>query len=139
MSVLHILQENTIAGLKEMYGMDFTENDFQVNHTKPEFSGDYTVVLFSLVKKLKLSPDEIGNKLGKFARFEHFHHDVRPADEFTLHIKLRDRRPVGIVLDALPDLLVGEHVDVAIGDAHEVQHAGQIGRASCRERVSSPV
>ncbi len=66
MSVLHILQENTIAGLKEMYGMDFTENDFQVNHTKPEFSGDYTVVLFSLVKKLKLSPDEIGNKLGNY-------------------------------------------------------------------------
>lgn len=66
MSVLHILQENTIAGLTELYAMDFSEHDFQVNHTKPEFSGDYTVVLFSLVKKLKLSPDEIGNKLGAY-------------------------------------------------------------------------
>lgn len=66
MSVLHILQENTIAGLTELYAMDFNEHDFQVNHTKPEFSGDYTVVLFSLVKKLKFSPDEIGNKLGTY-------------------------------------------------------------------------
>lgn len=73
MSVLHILQENTIAGLTELYALDFSEHDFQVNHTKPEFTGDYTVVLFSLVKKLKLSPDEIGNRLGTFltAKYPH--------------------------------------------------------------------
>jgi arginyl-tRNA synthetase len=43
----------------------FTEKDFQINQTKPEFEGDYTIVLFSLVKQLKLSPDDIGNKLGE--------------------------------------------------------------------------
>ena len=48
-----------------MFNQPFTEKDFQVNQTKPEFEGDYTVVMFSLVKSLKLSPDAIGNQLGE--------------------------------------------------------------------------
>ncbi len=65
MSILHILQKNTVESLQVLYGQEFSEQDFQVNQTKPEFEGDYTVVLFSLVKKLKLSPDAIGNQLGE--------------------------------------------------------------------------
>ena len=65
MSILHILQKNTIESLGVLYEQDFTENDFQVNQTKPEFEGDYTVVLFSLVKRLKFSPDLIGKQLGE--------------------------------------------------------------------------
>jgi arginyl-tRNA synthetase len=40
-------------------------NDILVNETKPEFSGDYTVVLFSISKMLKLNPDTLGRELGK--------------------------------------------------------------------------
>ncbi len=65
MSILHILQGKTIESLGVLYSRSFTENDFQVNKTKSEFEGDYTVVLFSLVKSLKLSPDSIGNQLGE--------------------------------------------------------------------------
>jgi arginyl-tRNA synthetase len=65
MSVVEKLQKSTIQSLTALFGQAFTEKDFQVNQTKPEFEGDYTVVLFSLVKSLKLSPDDIGNKLGK--------------------------------------------------------------------------
>lgn len=36
-----------------------------VNQTKPEFTGDYTVVLFPFVKLLRMKPDELGNKLGE--------------------------------------------------------------------------
>jgi arginyl-tRNA synthetase len=36
----------------------------QVNATKPEFEGDYTVVLFAFVKQLKKSPDALGAELG---------------------------------------------------------------------------
>lgn len=45
-------------------GRAFTAKDFQVNQTKPEFEGDYTVVLFSLVKSLQLSPETLGTQLG---------------------------------------------------------------------------
>ncbi len=65
MSILHILQVKTIEKLELLYGRPFTENDFQVNQTKPEFEGDYTVVLFSLIKSLQLSPEIIGNQLGE--------------------------------------------------------------------------
>ncbi len=65
MLIVEQLQKSTIESLTALFGQAFTEKDFQVNQTKPEFEGDYTVVLFSLLKSLKLSPDDIGNKLGK--------------------------------------------------------------------------
>jgi arginyl-tRNA synthetase len=37
-----------------------------VNQTKPEFSGDYTVVLFPFLKLLKQKPDVLGKQLGDY-------------------------------------------------------------------------
>ena len=64
MSIISQVQKSTIESLNTLFGQSFTEMDFQVNQTKPEFEGDYTVVMFSLVKSLKLSPEAIGNQLG---------------------------------------------------------------------------
>jgi len=66
MSIVKHLQKSTIESLSALYNQPFSEKDFQVNMTKPEFEGDYTVVMFSLVKSLKLSPDAIGNELGGY-------------------------------------------------------------------------
>ncbi|HEY0676888.1 MAG TPA: arginine--tRNA ligase [Chitinophagaceae bacterium] len=65
MSVIQTIRKATVQALHELYSQEFSEKDFQVNQTKPEFEGDYTVVLFSLVKQLKKSPDAIGNELGQ--------------------------------------------------------------------------
>mgnify|MGYP003411377479 CR=1 FL=1 len=65
MSIVKILQKSTIESLSALYNQSFTDKDFQINQTKPEFEGDYTVVMFSLVKSLKLAPDAIGNQLGE--------------------------------------------------------------------------
>lgn len=64
MSITKSLQKATITSLEILYGQEFTETDFQVNLTKPEFEGDYTVVLFSLLKKTGKSPEALGNELG---------------------------------------------------------------------------
>ena len=64
MSIVSSIQQSVIKTLSDLYKQSFTEKDFQVNLTKPEFEGDYTVVMFSLVKLLKQSPEAIGNKLG---------------------------------------------------------------------------
>ena len=61
----NLIKEKAIEALNALYQITFTEKDFQVNTTKPEFKGDYTIVLFSLVKPLKLSPDVLGNQLGE--------------------------------------------------------------------------
>ena len=66
MSIVKKLQNSTVESLTLLFNKPFTEKDFQVNATKPEFEGDYTVVLFGLVKSLQLSPDTIGNQLGEY-------------------------------------------------------------------------
>ena len=64
MSIVSNIQKSVVDSLSALYNQAFTEKDFQVNQTKPEFEGDYTVVLFSLVKSLKQSPDALGTSLG---------------------------------------------------------------------------
>lgn len=64
MSITKYIQETVLEALKTLYNKDFSEKDFQINQTKPEFEGDYTVVLFALTKPLKHKPEEIGKTLG---------------------------------------------------------------------------
>ncbi|MEO6000325.1 MAG: arginine--tRNA ligase, partial [Chitinophagaceae bacterium] len=64
MAISHLIKEAVIKSLDELYQQSFSDKDFQINQTKPEFEGDYTVVLFSLVKKLRKSPEVLGNELG---------------------------------------------------------------------------
>ncbi|MEY4661213.1 MAG: hypothetical protein RLZZ42_1165, partial [Bacteroidota bacterium] len=47
-----IIREKAIEAIERIYGTTLSEKDFQVNPTKPEFEGDYTIVLFSLIKTL---------------------------------------------------------------------------------------
>ncbi len=65
MSFISYIQSSAIKSLTQLYGQSFSENDFQVNETKPEFEGDYTIVLFALVKTLKKSPEALGKELGE--------------------------------------------------------------------------
>lgn len=64
MHIAALIQETVVQSLTGLYGQSFTEKDFQVNLTKPEFEGDYTVVLFGLLKKVGRSPDALGKELG---------------------------------------------------------------------------
>jgi arginyl-tRNA synthetase len=59
------IREKAIIALNKIYGITLSEKDFQVNPTKPEFEGDYTIVLFSLIKTLKTNPEQLGNILGE--------------------------------------------------------------------------
>ena len=65
MSIIALIQKHVAQSLTDLYNQPFTDKDFQINQTKHEFEGDYTVVMFSLVKALRQSPDTIGNQLGE--------------------------------------------------------------------------
>ena len=65
MPIQQQIQQAAIERLDKLYSKTFTAMDFQINKTKPEFEGDYTIVLFSLLKSLGKSPDALGNELGK--------------------------------------------------------------------------
>ncbi|MFT3934350.1 MAG: arginine--tRNA ligase [Chitinophagaceae bacterium] len=66
MAIAALLRDTVIESLGNLYQQAFSDKDFQVNQTKPEFEGDYTIVLFSLIKKLKKSPEAAGNELGTY-------------------------------------------------------------------------
>lgn len=65
MHIVKIIQESVINVLEKLYHQPFHATDFQINQTKAEFEGDYTVVLFSLLKKTKLAPAKLGEDIGQ--------------------------------------------------------------------------
>lgn len=68
MSIVNELKPLVVKALKELYGQEVNEADLTVNMTKPEFEGDYTLVLFSFVKQLKKSPEQLGNEIGEYLK-----------------------------------------------------------------------
>jgi arginyl-tRNA synthetase len=64
MSVVLQIKVTPATSIKEVYGVELQSNEVLGNATKPEFEGDYTVVLFAFVKQLKKSPDALGQELG---------------------------------------------------------------------------
>lgn len=66
MSVVKQIKEAAAKALVHLYGMDIQVQEILVNETKPEFKGNYTLVLFAFIKQLKISPDTLGSTLGKF-------------------------------------------------------------------------
>ncbi len=70
MSIVSEIKPLIVKELKDLYGQDpvatgFSESELTINNTKPEFEGDYTLVLFSFVKQLKRSPEQLGNEIGQ--------------------------------------------------------------------------
>lgn len=66
MSISAQIKQVSRQALEKLYGVAVEEKDIQVNETKPEFEGDYTLVLFSFVKQLKKSPEQLGNEIGNW-------------------------------------------------------------------------
>lgn len=65
MSIVNKIRSAVVRVLKELYGTEFPGTDLTINSTKPEFEGDYTLVLFSFVKTLKKPPEALGKEIGE--------------------------------------------------------------------------
>ncbi len=64
MNLILNLKQHTAHCIHQLYGVQIQPEQVLVNATKPEFEGDYTIVLFAFVKQLGKSPDLLGNELG---------------------------------------------------------------------------
>ena len=73
MDITHQIRKATHQVLQDSYQYSTDVKDIQVNETKPEFEGDYTVVLFSFSKPLKKSPEALGNEMGQILLREYPH------------------------------------------------------------------
>ncbi|HVZ25203.1 MAG TPA: arginine--tRNA ligase [Sediminibacterium sp.] len=65
MSVVAKIKEAASKTIFDLYQVDLAPSAVLVNATKPEFEGDYTVVVFALTKQLRKSPDALGAELGQ--------------------------------------------------------------------------
>ena len=64
MSSQEILLENTQKAIAQHYGQQIENIEIQL--TRKEFEGDYTIVLFPLLKFIKAKPEQIGEVLGAY-------------------------------------------------------------------------
>ena len=104
------LQKAVVNSLTNLYNQPFTEKDFQINQTKPEFEGDYTVVLFSLLKSTKKSPEELGQQIGN----ELLKSEPELCISFNiikgfLNIVVADTYWLRLVNDQFGDICFGKH------------------------------
>jgi len=122
MSFTSIIQSFAIKSLSELYQQEFSTKDFQINETKPEFEGDYTVVLFALVKTIKKSPEILGNELGNLLikNYPNFFSSFNVIKGF-LNLEIADK--------PLTTLLLEHYQDENFGKAStEREHSGKSKR-----------
>ena len=60
-----IISEALVKSVQSLYGQDLPEKLAQVQKTRPEFEGDYTVVVFPLLRMSKKKPEDTAEELGK--------------------------------------------------------------------------
>ncbi|MFN0082314.1 MAG: arginine--tRNA ligase [Ferruginibacter sp.] len=110
MSIVNKLQDAVVKTLTNLYNQPFTQKDFQINETKPEFEGDYTVVLFSLLKTTKKDPESLGNELGNeiTSAFPTLFSNFNIIKGF-LNITVADNYWLQIVQDNHQDICFGKH------------------------------
>ncbi|MCU0374469.1 MAG: arginine--tRNA ligase [Chitinophagaceae bacterium] len=66
MQVADVIRTYSVEALQAVYGVKVLPEQVTISETKPEFTGDYTLVLFPFVKQLRQSPDAIGKALGEW-------------------------------------------------------------------------
>ncbi|TAD84850.1 MAG: arginine--tRNA ligase [Bacteroidetes bacterium] len=65
------LKQMAIAVINDLYGVLLPETSITITETKPDFEGDYTIVLFGLLKQLRQSPDGLGMAMGQALQAAH--------------------------------------------------------------------
>ena len=66
------VEQALIAGIKEavkiLYGQEIIDSLIQIQKTRKEFSGDFTAVMFPLLKISRKSPDQTGTEVGEYLK-----------------------------------------------------------------------
>jgi len=65
MNFLTDITKQVSATLKQKFDCEVAASEILINHTKPEFEGTYTVVLFPFIKRAKSNPQALGEAIGR--------------------------------------------------------------------------
>jgi arginyl-tRNA synthetase len=68
MQIAQHIQQLAARSIQQLFSIKVPTQEVTINETKPEYEGDYTIVLFAWVKQLGKSPNEIGEALGNYLK-----------------------------------------------------------------------
>ena len=68
MDIEKILQNGVASAVKALYGADFNADNIQIQETRKEFEGDYTVVVFPFLKISRKSPEATATEIGEWLK-----------------------------------------------------------------------
>ncbi len=68
MSAEKFIAAKASEAIKAVYGADVPAESLQVQPTRKEFEGDYTLVVFPLLRVTRQSPDATGNAIGEWLK-----------------------------------------------------------------------
>jgi arginyl-tRNA synthetase len=60
------LKDNIIVAVKSLYNCDAADSLIQIQETKKDFKGDFTLVVFPLLRFSKNTPEHTANEIGSF-------------------------------------------------------------------------
>lgn len=65
-NIKKIIQQKTSEAMQSLFGAAVSPEEVQLQETRKEFTGDFTVVVFPLTRQSKKSPQETADALGKY-------------------------------------------------------------------------
>jgi arginyl-tRNA synthetase len=109
MTLASRIKHATHSAFKHLFPhADIDISTILVNRTKPEFTGDYTVVLFPFLKLLKQKPDVIGIQLGEFLLKETELFSAFEVVSGFLNLSVRESFWVSFLVERYADAHYGE-------------------------------
>lgn len=66
--IQEIIKHQIAAALKHLYQIEVLDNQIVVENTKPEFEGDFTYVVFSILKQSKKGPEQTAQEIGEYLK-----------------------------------------------------------------------
>jgi len=66
--IQEIIKHQIAAALKHLYQIELLDNQIVVENTKPEFEGDFTYVVFSILKQSKKGPEQTAQEIGEYLK-----------------------------------------------------------------------
>ena len=68
MSIETTLVQSVVEAIKSLYGADFDAEKIQLQKTRKEFEGDFTLVVFPFLALSKKRPEETAQEIGEFLK-----------------------------------------------------------------------
>ena len=68
MSIEATLAKSTVEAIKNLYGAEFNEEKIQLQKTRKEFEGDFTLVVFPFLQLSKKRPEETAQEIGEYLK-----------------------------------------------------------------------